>query len=275
MWKLGNRHLIGKSHVESGIENQDKCSVFEKDDAAIFIVSDGAGSARYGAQGAAAIVDQVSKGISNLEIKLFDDFADTISQIENAVKLAITKIHEQILQGVHKPKKAKLLRILGSIFGKEENSEEKLDNYSATLLVAVISDKNFWLGHIGDGYMVGGKLSKKNKFTQTICSVPENGEYENQTYFYTDKNWQEHLRMSSGKQKLDFFVSMTDGADPFLISSDRLNLDTNIVHKISELAFARREMSLSEILEKLFTKEKIHSVSNDDTTFCMLIRDKE
>ena len=49
MWKLGNRHLIGKSHVESGIENQDKCFVFEKDNAAIFIVSDGAGSARYGA----------------------------------------------------------------------------------------------------------------------------------------------------------------------------------------------------------------------------------
>jgi hypothetical protein len=68
---------------------------------------------------------------------------------------------------------------------------------------------------------------------------------------------------------------MTDGADPFLISSDRLNLDTNIVHKILELAFARKEMSLSEILEKLFTKEKIHSVSNDDTTFCLLIRDKE
>ena len=143
MWKLGNRHLIGKSHVESGIENQDKCFIFEKDNAAIFVVSDGAGSARYGAQGAAAIVDQVSKGISNLEIKLFDDFADTTAQIENAVKLAITKIHEQILQGVHKPKKAKLLRILGSIFGKEENSAEKLDNYSATLLVAVISDKNF------------------------------------------------------------------------------------------------------------------------------------
>ena len=119
-----------------------------------------------------------------------------------------------------------------------------------------------------------GHVWRRRKIYTNCFSFPENGEYDNQTHFFTDSNWEEHLRVAGFKEQLDFFVAMTDGADPFLILGDRLNLDAALVERIAELSRKHSQLEFSEILNKLFPDEKVHSVSSDDTTFCVLLRDE-
>ena len=272
MWQIGNRTLIGKSHLESGVENQDKCMIGEIRDCVLFVLSDGAGSARFGAYGASSLVNRVHHEICSLDPKLFSNLEDAQSELERAVKIAVGQIHQEINCGKLRPKKKKIIKFLKNFFGSEEDAEtEILDNYAATLLVAVVSADCVWMAHLGDGYMAGGHFSEAD-FTQTVCSLPENGEYENQTYFFTDHHWEEHLRVTFQKVNLDFFVAMTDGADPFLISSDRTSLEKSLVKKISDLNLGHSEISLSEVLRRLFTDERVYAVSSDDTTFCVALR---
>jgi len=276
MWKIGSLSILGKGHEENSLENQDRFKVLEREDCVIIIMSDGAGSAEYGASGAQAIIDTCNESFSQLDGELFKNFSNSSERFINVTKGAVTTTRFEISQGNYAKKEKKFSKFF-NFFNNKKQIEEAidLDDFAATLLVAILSPTEVWTAHIGDGYMAGLKIEEDNSFSQKFASLPENGEYSNQTYFFTDENWEEHFRTNHSNEAIDFFACMTDGADPFLISNDRENLDKNITEKILEFSKKHTELHLNDILAKMFIPEKIYSVTNDDTTFCLVIRETE
>jgi hypothetical protein len=272
-WKLGTLSILGKSHIENGVENQDKCLVFEYRGCAVILVSDGAGSSQYGAAGASAIIIKIKSKLEKIPKKRFKNIIKNSDFFYEAVKEAVLDVREEILNGKYYPKNHKFSRFL-NIFRKIDTTEKthELRDYSGTLIAAVVSKTGMWSCHIGDGYLVGGNFSENNIFSQEVISLPENGEYENQTYFFTDDNWEKNIRQTSIDERIDFVIAMTDGADPFLISSDRKTLDNAIAEKLYNLLTKNQELTVSTILSKLFTQDRVHSVSTDDTTISLALR---
>ena len=144
------------------------------------------------------------KNIAASDIFSCTDLETQCISLEEAVKNTIWTLHKQIREGHHRPKAKKLLKIIRSIFGQEQEDNNSIDEYAATLLVAAIAKNHVSMCHIGDGYMAGGTFGEGGKFTQTVFSFPENGEYDNKLIF-TDSNWEEHLRVAGFKEQLDFF----------------------------------------------------------------------
>jgi hypothetical protein len=53
-------------------------------------------------------------------------------------------------------------------------------------------------------------------------SLPENGEYSNQTYFTTSKNLQKHLRIKKGLLSGTSFAIMSDGSASVLFDGKKI-----------------------------------------------------
>jgi len=100
---------------------------------------------------------------------------------------------------------------------KLEN-KELLKEYAATLLFAQYIEKyDRWIiGHIGDG-VVGGIDNQDNLI---VISNPENGEFSNETYFFSDDEAFSHLRIYWVKG-LKGIVMFTDGFE--IIFYDKKN----------------------------------------------------
>ena len=83
---------------------------------------------------------------------------------------------------------------------------------ASTLLFVAVKDDKFILGHLGDGVI--GYL--KNNCLKT-ASLPNNGEFSNETYFSTSKDASSHMKLAKGSVRdIDGFVLMSDGtADSF------------------------------------------------------------
>jgi hypothetical protein len=134
----------------------------------------------------------------------------------------------------------------------EEFNSNKIDDYAATLLFAFyIKQYDRWLvGHIGDG-VIGGIDYNDNLY---VVSTPENGEFSNETYFYSDKNAKEHLRLY-WVRGLKGIVMFSDG--PEVVLYDKKN--KKLANAIKNLFKWQKELGdgFDEILSenlKLFAK---------------------
>ena len=151
--------------------------------------------------------------------------------------------------------------------------ETKLSDYASTFLLVINSPLSTFMAHIGDGYIVGYNRKSDNLDTKDqFISLPRNGEYENQTYFFTDDNWEKNIRIDSRKQFYNFCLVLTDGADGFWIGPNRKSLHEPLLDNFIKIRQKNKSENLSSILEKVFTYEKISSVSSDDATIGMILR---
>ena len=78
---------------------------------------------------------------------------------------------------------------------------------STLLFCAAHRDGRYLAGHLGDGVMV---LEQEGALS--VFSFPENGEYQNETYFITGADAQQHLRLQRGIwHKPGTLLLMSDG----------------------------------------------------------------
>src|SRR5208283_4372679 len=92
-----------------------------------------------------------------------------------------------------------------------------LHDFSCTLVGCVVSAGGGCFFHIGDGFAIA-----QGAAGDSVLSPPENGEYADETYFVTDENWKDHLRLTpiSEINRGCLIGLMSDGTSPFAI--DRL-----------------------------------------------------
>ena len=149
----------------------------------VAVVSDGAGSAKYGKIGAKTICSTLCDLLKNA------NFNNIEENIINAIKIVRQKLT------LHRLNKRK--------------DELGLSPFAATLVGVVYNKNKGIFFHIGDGAALS--LHHDTKFT---ASRPENGTFSCETFFFTQQAWRENLRFTKISDAKSILL-MSDGLTSF------------------------------------------------------------
>ncbi|WP_439126304.1 MAG: PP2C family serine/threonine-protein phosphatase (plasmid) [Pseudomonas rhizophila] len=239
---------IGTAHAERGGRCEDRCSSQIYDQAgatwvALF-VSDGAGSAECGEQGADIAVRTANETISQLmelaELPLDESLA---LQIVNDIRLAISQAADQ--------------------------NQLPARAYACTFLGALTSTKGTLVLQIGDGGIV-----LEGQHGLMLAIEPMNGTYANETVFITQPNAIEKLAVrlyptgvtalalfSDGLQRLALDMAKGEPHGPFF---------EPIFRKMQGLTDASRPQ-IGAALESFLGSSRINDRTDDDKSLAIAV----
>jgi hypothetical protein len=244
---VGSVSVAGRDQKRNPKINQDATITVSSKDFWVLIACDGAGSKSHGAIGSSYLCKIIKKQLISNQIHSLMDFK---KQLVNAV-LKFRKILSRYCE---------IKKIDGSI-----------EQFATTLMVCLRKKHqnrhlNF-CGHIGDGAI----LYLNNQSSEAYyASLPENGEYVNQTYFVTDTNWQDHLRVSETGDEYEACFAMTDGVTAMALSKDKPF--NGFIDPILNYISKNSEKNSKIALENMFCSDRALSISLDDKSICWFIK---
>lgn len=229
--------LRGALHKTQNLPCQDYCASKINKNKLIAVVSDGAGSAKYGKIGAKIVCETLCdllkrSGLQNIRRDVF-----------NALTVARQKLE------LHRFNKSK--------------SERNLVDFSATV-VGVFCHKNRGVFfHIGDG---AGIAWRQGDYHNLIISEPENGAFSCETFFYTMDDWQSCVRFVEFDD-IDRIMLMTDGVTGFVFSDDFFKIRRNFFEPVVEyLEKQTCKTSAVKALKNTLNDAKAQRLNADDKT---------
>jgi len=253
-WQYSSASVTGQSHITTSIPCQDKhvVKISEDKNWIAVAVCDGAGSAERAEIGASI----TSSHFCDELIKLADELNQRLpgEWINDFVINCVLNVRDKIRQ-----------------HAKSDNIKQ----YHSTLVAALLGPSGGFSIHIGDGAILGGsfkKSSPQNNFelnSNYFISLPENGEYSNETYFITEGNWIKHLRISP-LPKLDWIIACTDGGAALLLDNE------NQVKPSFLVPFLEPQVNCNftdvDFTEKILSDSKANKLTTDDKTIVTVVR---
>lgn len=227
----------GPYHKAKGLKCQDFFAFQENGSKMVAVVSDGAGSAKYGAIGAKHVCNTLCRVLSHAKSK------DVRQNIIDAIEIARDELT------FHRLNKGK--------------NEDGLIDFAATVVGAVYQNGKGLFFHIGDG--AGIALFEENEHAFVI-SEPENGIFASETFFYTMDDWKDSLRFTPFSKAQSFFL-MTDGVTGFALKKNARTLEKGFIHPIN--LFLKNEKNIKKAqkaLKNTLETPKARSLSGDDKT---------
>ena len=228
--------ITGGLHVSKKTPCQDFYQYACSGNKLVAVVSDGAGSAKYGKIGAKVICETLVNVLINTPLK----------NAEDAVIKAISRAREKLV--IHRLNKSK--------------SEYEILNFSATIVGVVYHKNRGVFFHIGDG--AGIAMHGNDKYT---ISRPANGNFSCETYFYTMNNWEDCLRFTK-IERADSLLLMTDGVTNFALSDDMCKLKNGFIEPINK--YLKNETNKTRALTALnntLNTKQARKLNSDDKTF--------
>lgn len=253
-WRYVTASVVGTSHSKLGGSCQDAndCHVYQipgGGNVLVGVVSDGAGSARFGGEGAARacatfsdlVSDHLRGGNSTEQICL-----EMSKHWVDIIKARLTKEAESVSQA----------------------SRE----FACTLLGAVVGDSCAAFMQVGDGGIV---VADSDEMVYGHVFWPDKGEYENATYFVTQDDVSDHLRFEFVQREIVEIGLFTDGLQ-------RLALDyrLQIAHEpffrglfspIRKIPEGRSEET-SKALTEFLSSPRVNEKTDDDKTLILASR---
>lgn len=187
-WRWASASVIGTSHIQNGDKLQDAYAVSELGDGCIFaVVSDGAGSAKFGAFGAWLTCRFLSVRFrewmqENPELPSDEGLVDWVDELRDRIFTIATRRDTVPRQ------------------------------FAATLAAIIVTPDEAVTLHIGDSAVVG----RKGGEWDVLC-WPENGEYASSTYFVTDAP-EPRLNITRHQREHDAFALFSDGVGDLALS---------------------------------------------------------
>lgn len=242
MWKSVSCEVQGLGHIRNNVLCQDKTLCLENNGVNVIVLADGAGSARLSHLGAVYVVETVSEFLSNNFNGLFE--------CSDSVEVKVS--------------------ILGSVRAKlREKSDElgcAISDLASTLLFVAVSDNRYIIGHIGDGVI--GYL---DGITLRVASLPNNGEFANETVFITSINADNAFNLFKGKvQSIIGFVIMSDGTEASLYHKKTGSLSKTIVRLIGKTFTYEKKVMESQLIATF--ENVIRQKTQDDCSIAILSR---
>lgn len=254
-WKNANTFVIGKYHISNNTVCQDRTLYLEGNGVKVLALSDGAGSQKESHIGA----EIVCNSICELMMANFNEYL---------LLFEYEKIHpKKHAKNMNELSKEIVLSIQERLKLKALELNIPLKSLGCTMLFFAIKNGFYIMGHIGDG-VIAGLYNENNRANIKIISEPENGQASNITFFVSDSDAVDHLRLKAGKiENLTGVIMTSDGAGDVLFNSNGVDKSTyEIFSKFYGKTSAEYETIISEYLSKI-----IANYSTDDLSINLLV----
>ncbi len=239
---LAYSKVIGRSHQASGDVCQDAVEVVSVSDFFVLGLSDGAGSAPRSDEGSSELVRALTEYFSKNK-EIFSSFS--LENIQEHVCLVISQVRTKLI------------------------AKGELNLFHATLVFMVGNKSLVHVFHLGDGAgLVGERISKNEILLHR--SDPHNGEFSNETYFFTEDSWQTHLRSFSVKNP-EFCIVCSDGVDPFLWDSAKGTRIGFLKPLLNNVYSAAGDLELAnKALFSIISDPRADQVTSDDKSLAVM-----
>lgn len=235
-WHIYASSVIGSSHRQHGLPCQDAFCYRNLGDRLVAVVCDGAGSAAYSEHGA----DWVANGLA-------DRLANLTTEPDEEHLAALVE------------------RVRGDVLMQAQERGLAAGDFACTVLAAWLGATGSVVLHIGDG-VAALTVDDEQHF-----SLPENGEYANQTWFLTSEDWREHLRISKFAGRATQLVMMSDGVQPFALNRRGNALFAPFMDPV--LSYLRQvpEVKGSEAICATLDDPRTWAITGDDKTLLVAL----
>jgi hypothetical protein len=257
IWQVSSVSVRGADHIKHDIPCQDYCKVYSYKGAQILSLSDGAGSCKQSHLGSRAACIGFIRGIKKIINEVVNcgiclekfiaesDKEDWISAIicarESLEKIAL------------------------------EKSYSATKDMSCTLLGAVIYSDAAVVIQIGDGAWV----AELNNSEFHCVTWPENGEYNNETYFLTELDWMDHIQINiiHPKDKILSLTGFSDGVERLCINFDQKKPVSGFFGNINNLRKSASRKNFENGLAQFLSSSRVTALTNDDCSIVSACRE--
>jgi hypothetical protein len=246
-WHVCAAAAIGRSHVDGGLPCQDAFAHERVGDVLLAVACDGAGSQPRSDEGAQTLSAAV---VATLAARVRDGSLDPHSTQE--------ALHACVRDAIGAARDALATRAAedGAI----------LAQYAATLVGTLAGRDGGWFFHVGDGVGVALEIGEG-----CTVSMPENGEYANETFFVTGDAWEEHLRVLPIPGAVTCVMLMSDGAMPFAMSKDLAGPYRPFFDPVSRYLAGVDEAAGSQALLGTLADPRTDTITSDDKTLLVAL----
>jgi hypothetical protein len=248
-WRVHAAAVIGKSHIDEGLPCQDAFAHAQHGDTLFAVVCDGAGSQPNSHHGAefvstflVAAMEEAAAAGETLAERSPEEFQSRIGELVGRVRAALS--------------------------ARAEGEGAELSSYACTLVGAVADARGGWLFHIGDGLACADALADEGGNTR---SLPENGEYANETYFATGEDWAGHLRCTRLAQPVRTLALMSDGAMPFVMAKGNDGFYAPFMQPVLRFLAGSSVDDGSAALAGTLGDERTWRITGDDKTLLLAL----
>jgi hypothetical protein len=245
--------IVGPRHLAAGKACEDFFKLEMGADWVVAVVSDGAGSASRAIDGARAVSEEICRILAAWLAA--PTSRDRIRDITFS-----DWIEAGVCEGIERARERCLL---------ETREHEGLAAFHATVVGAVMLGEHGALFHIGDG-CASTHRNTANCIETIAFSEPENGEYINETFFFTEKWWREHLRVTEIAETADEAWLMTDGAYELVVPPRQKHLRDFTVLEINRLVFSEPTEDRANVLKEILSSPQ--AKRNDDDKTIVIVR---
>lgn len=257
-WKVVAASVRGPDHEVDGTPCQDAFAHRTDGRRLIAAVADGAGSAARSHEGAQRLCDVVVEELGRCSLALPNGAGEADPVMEDwrtracsAVRMVRDELRYRISQT------------------PESEEAVRLRDYAATLVAVVAEPEGGFFLHIGDG--VAAALADTAAWSDGVLSKPENGEFANETYFFTGDDWRERLRLTCfGPSEL--IVLLSDGAMPFTLADKLAGLEPRFMAPVTKFLDGVDEQAGGQALAHTLDREDARRISGDDKTLVWIRR---
>ena len=246
-WKVFSASAIGKYHIDNNIPCQDDSAFNIIGEVFIGVVCDGAGSAAHSEVGAKEcsryLIDRLSRYVESEGIspELFISDRKYFETTIDEVRIKLQSIADELGFEFH--------------------------DLSCTVVGCITTKINGCFFHMGDGFGVS-----EFEGVETQLSLPENGEYANETYFVTASDWNTHLKITPFQVGQNGLVAlMSDGAAPFVINRSHDGLSKPFVEPVVKYLSSIEQDEGNEALLATLLDERTNAITGDDKTLMIAL----
>ena len=248
VWNVIGASVQGTSHIRRGVHCQDAHDYrWVNEELVVLAVADGLGSASLSQEGAQRATQTATEAIEEF---IQQKSAATESTWEEAVKYGFQKARSDLEEW-------------------SEINRLPLQVYGTTLILVCVNAECLSIGHIGDGAVVAlfadGTLS--------TVSVPQNGEYVNQTFALTQDDALESVQLNVSSSEVYALAIFSDGIQNLSINHQSSQPFSNFfIPLFKQLSTIEDCRIVSQSLGDFLASDRVCAKTDDDKTLVLIGR---
>lgn len=246
MWKIVGASARGDAHIKSDMPCQDHHHYQIRNNILVAIVCDGAGSAKNAEIGARMGSEHLTNALISALNESTTDYLLNESDFRKLIESKLSILRANVTQ-------------------EATINQLSIYDYHATLVGLAIGPEGGFFFHIGDGAAIA---LNHDRISTVAHSAPENGEFADQTYFYTIDDWQNHLRITPIGKEANIILLMSDGTMPFCLNKSHNAVEPKFFQPLDNYLLQKEINSEtgSQALLKTLSSDRANLISKDDKT---------